>query len=155
MKTDGRFIKVPYDLMGADGYVGKDNALIPLTITEKCLYCLMRSRFEYFVLEKKGAYYDTQENIGDSLKIDRRTVLQKVKLFMENGVIEGVKKKHSNFLNWNYTAVRDLRLWWKVDGKVVFKDPSQKDHPKEVESIVQKKHIPTVPVFDDESDLPF
>lgn len=149
---DKRFVKMYYDLLSAGGFVGKDGELVNLTITEKAIYCLMSSRFEFFVNEKKGTYYDTQESIGAALNIDRRTVLQKLKVFMKHGIIVGVKKKRSNFMNWNYTAVREMKLWWKVDEKVVYRDP----HPNSSEITDKSTDKPVnVPMIDDDSDLPF
>lgn len=113
MKDNGRFFKSYYDLMSASGFVGNNGELVKLTLTEKNIYCLMLSRYDYFVKEKGGAYYDTQESIGCALDIDRRTVLQKLKVFMKHGVIVGEKKKVGNYLNWSYTAINPMKLWWE------------------------------------------
>lgn len=112
MKDNGRFFKSYYDLMSASGFVGNNGELVKLTLTEKNIYCLMLSRYDYFVREKGGTYYDTQESIGCALDIDRRTVLQKLKVFMKHGVIVGEKKKVGNYLNWSYTAINPMKLWW-------------------------------------------
>ena len=31
---------------------------------------------------------------------------------MKHGVIVGEKKKVGNYLNWSYTAINPMRLWW-------------------------------------------
>lgn len=137
-KLSKRFVAFDYDILSANGYVlqkdvvDKDGQVllakgshIKITPADKMIYSLMLSRYKYFVLEKKSQYYDTQEAIGQSLCIERRTVLEKLKVLMQNGVIEGVKKKFSNYMSWNYTKINELVLYWEVVKRVNGKDEEQ------------------------------
>jgi len=172
-KLNKRFVAFDYDILSANGYVLQkdvvdDNGVmiiaqgspIKLTPADKMIYSLMYSRYNYFVQEKGSQYYDTQESIGQALCIERRTVLEKLKVFMQNGVVEGVKKKFSNYLSWNYTKINDLQLYWevtkKVDGKEV-KEVVYKNPQKSLESSPQpQKPVDKAQwVDEDDLDLPF
>lgn len=112
----------------------------------------MKSRHSFFVVEKKGEYYDTQDEIAKALHIDRKTVQRRVKILMDNGIVVGKKVKSRNYLNWQYRQVKNLKLWI-LDEKggpevIVQEQVSRK-------SKVQPAKPKLAPVYEDDSDLPF
>lgn len=156
-KLNERFIALNYDLCRAVGYVSETTGeFVEMTWVDKALYALMKSRHSFFVLEKKGDYYDTQEEIAKALYIDRKTAQRRIKIFMDNGVVIGKKVKSRNYLNWQYHQVKNLKLWIpneqgekEIMVSSVVKTKPKDDKPKSPKPVYQ------VPVFDDESDLPF
>ena len=152
MSNEVRFVAVPYDLLKADGYVNKDGDFIPLSLIEKMIYSYVYSRWKYFVKEKKGDYYDTQESIADGLNIDRRSVMRKLKQFMEEGIVKGEKVKFSNYMNWKYTNISELKLWKEVDGKKEMIVPVK----YEKKTVKPPKQNIVIPMLGEDScDLPF
>lgn len=147
-KQDSRFLAISYDLLNAVGFIDQEGNQVPLTLTDKIIYSHMKSRFDYFRVEKKSDYYDTQEAIADALNIDRTTVVRRLKRLIKHGAIIGFKKKNKNFQNWNYTSIPKIKLYRIVDGVVVPIKPTPiKD------SVKPEVHV--LNSFDDDSDLPF
>ena len=157
-KQDSRFLAISYDLLNAVGFIDSEGNQVELTLTDKLIYAHMKSRFDYFKIEKKSDYYDTQEAIADQLNIDRTTVVRRLKRLVASGAVVGFKKKHKNYHNWNYTSIPKLKLYKFIDGRVVVysegdtvnKIAKPKAQPsKAVQAVKQPMY------FDDESDLPF
>lgn len=155
-KQDSRFLAISYDLLNAAGFIDSEGTQVELTLTDKIIYAHMKSRFDYFKIEKKSDYYDTQEAIAEALSIDRTTVVRRLKRLLKHGAVVGFKKKHKNFQNWNYTSIPKLTLY-KTDGdkvvtymegktinKIMPKSPTIKPQPTPVYN----------PYYDDE-DTPF
>lgn len=157
-KLNERFIALSYDLCRAAGYVSETNGeLVEMTWVDKTLYSLMKSRHSFFVVEKKGDYYDTQEEIAKALYVDRKTVQRRVKILMDNGIVIGRKVKSRNYLNWQYHQVKNLTLWVPSENgeKEIIVPNVVKIKPKGDKPKQPSKPNYQVPVFDDESDLPF
>lgn len=154
-KLNERFIALSYDLCRAAGYVSETTGeFVEMTWVDKALYSLMKSRHSFFVVEKKGDYYDTQEEIAKALYVDRKTVQRRVKILMDNGIVVGRKVKSRNYLNWQYHQVKNLKLWVPNEsGEKAIITPNVVEIKPKPKQPSKPNH--QAPVFDDESDLPF
>ena len=101
-----------YDLSSASGFVSKETGeYIKLVPNDKFVYAYIRARIKFFVQEKKGEYYDTQEAIAEALNMDVKSARTCLNKFIAHGIITAEKKKFRNFSNWRYSEVKDLVLW--------------------------------------------
>lgn len=110
-----RFFPVGYDLMCCDGFVDKDGKEIALSLHDKIVYSYLKARIGYFVNERKGDYFDTQEKIAYSLSFAVNTVRKSIKKFFDAGVLQGYKAKWNNYENWRYVSIEDLKTYRKND----------------------------------------
>lgn len=156
------FIMMEYELLEAKGFVdyGKDKPeerFVNLIANDKILYSYIKARVKYFVDEKGGEYFDTQEAIAEALNMDVKSARKSLSKFIEAGILVCEKKKFKNFLNWRYSKVNNLVLW-KKDAKgepVIFSGRTVKEPLQSKEKAVVSKVQDTVPDWLDESDLPF
>ena len=153
---------IEYELLEARGFVDytkdkPEERFVSLIANDKLLYAYIRARVKYFVDEKGGEYFDTQEAIADALNMDVKSARKSLSKFIEAGILVCEKKKFRNFLNWRYSKVKDLVLWKKgekgepvlVEGRTV-KTPLQ---PKQ--NYVPSKPQQHVPDWLDDIDEPF
>lgn len=119
-----RFVKLPYALMKAKGFVNKDGEVIPLTHAEKIIYLYLKDRVQYFVHERKEEYFESQETIADNINVNRATVGRTVTKFRDNGILFAVSKKGvSKYNNLSYTSIKDLILFPLDKNKGSYKAP--------------------------------
>ena len=106
------YYAMDYDLSSASGFVSKETGeYIKLVPNDKFVYAYIRARIKFFVQEKKGEYYDTQEAIAEALNMDVKSARTCLNKFITHGIITAEKKKFRNFSNWRYSEVKDLVLW--------------------------------------------
>lgn len=106
------YYAMDYDLSSASGFVSKETGeYIKLVPNDKFVYAYIRARIKFFVQEKKGEYYDTQEAIAEALNMDVKSARTCLNKFIAHGIITAEKKKFRNFSNWRYSEVKDLVLW--------------------------------------------
>ena len=106
------YYAMDYDLSSAAGFVSKETGeYIKLVPNDKFVYAYIRARIKFFVQEKKGEYYDTQEAIAEALNMDVKSARTCLNKFIAHGIITAEKKKFRNFSNWRYSEVKDLVLW--------------------------------------------
>lgn len=106
------YYAMDYDLSSASGFVSKETGeYIKLVPNDKFIYAYVRARIKFFVQEKKGEYYDTQEAIAEALNMDVKSARTCLNKFIAHGIITAEKKKFRNFSNWRYSEVKDLVLW--------------------------------------------
>lgn len=106
------YYAMDYDLSSASGFVSKETGeYIKLVPNDKFVYAYVRARIKFFVQEKKGEYYDTQEAIAEALNMDVKSARTCLNKFIAHGIITAEKKKFRNFSNWRYSEVKDLVLW--------------------------------------------
>lgn len=156
------FIMMEYELLEAKGFVDytkdkPEEKFVNLIANDKILYAYIRARVKYFVEEKGGEYFDTQEAIADALNMDVKSARKSLSKFIKAGIIVCEKKKFRNFLNWRYSKVKDLVLWKKGEKgePVIFAGRTVKEPLQTKEKVVVSKVQNTVPDWTDESDLPF
>ena len=156
------FIMMEYELLEAKGFVDyrkdkPEERFVNLIANDKILYSYIKARVKYFVDEKGGEYFDTQEAIAEALNMDVKSARKSLSKFIEAGILVCEKKKFKNFLNWRYSKVKDLVLW-KKDAKgepVVFDGRTTKTPLQPKEKPIKSQVQNTVPDWLDESDLPF
>lgn len=156
------FIMIEYELLEAKGFVDyrkdkPEERFVNLIANDKILYSYIKARVKYFVDEKGGEYFDTQEAIAEALNMDVKSARKSLSKFIEAGILVCEKKKFKNFLNWRYSKVNDLVLW-KKDAKgepVIFNGRTVKEPLQPKEKAVASNMQNTVPDWLDESDLPF
>ena len=106
------YYAMDYDLSSASGFVSKETGeYIKLVPNDKFVYAYIRARIKFFVQEKNGEYYDTQEAIAEALNMDVKSARTCLNKFIAHGIITAEKKKFRNFSNWRYSEVKDLVLW--------------------------------------------
>jgi hypothetical protein len=148
------FVMIEYELLEARGFVNQfTGEFVTLIANDKLLYAYIKARLKYFVDERKGEYFDTQEAMADALSMDVKSARKSLQKFIEAGVLVCKKEVFRNYKNWRYSKVHDLVLWKKgKDGNPeILKTEVVKEKPK-----VQPK--PQIPQYEpnwDESDLPF
>lgn len=109
IKDVNPYIIIEYDLLAAEAFVSKQTGkAVKLLPNDKLLYCYMRARIKYFVDQKKGEYFDTQESIADALSMNPSSAKASLAKFIENGILIGEKKKFKNFMNWRYEKLLAL-----------------------------------------------
>lgn len=155
-----QFVKYPLVLMKSTGYVSeKTGEFVKLSLAEKQIYIYMKNRFDFFVRENKGEYYDSQVDIADCCGVEVKTVQRTVKKFVEDGVFTIFKQKYGKDKNLDkiyYRNMKDLVLWKKVEDKQELlsgdKSSSTQDDSHKVQ--VTKKDSVKVVNICDYSDLP-
>lgn len=147
--TDKPFYQTEKSLWKAKGYYSpKTGALVHMTNADKIVYMYMLDRVVFFVEELKTLHFESQETISESLNLERKVVGKALREFLEQGVLQGVKKKPENGgqLQWFYSGVcKDMKYFVK-DGKTV-------GEKKIVKSAKQQK--PYIPPLGEDSDCPF
>ena len=148
------YYAMDYDLSRASGFVSKKTGeYIKLVPNDKFVYAYIRARIKFFVHEKKGEYYDTQEAIADALNMDVKSARNCLNKFINHGVIYAKKEKFRNFSNWRYSEVQEMVLW-----KGSVKEPVIIDQIA-VKTVVKSTITPesVLPhwVDDDNDNLPF
>lgn len=89
--TTEQFLKLPYDVLDATGFITKGGEIVNITLQQKIVYCWMKQRCEFFAKDGRE-YFDNVDDIADSLKINRKTVLGSIQFFRDNGVLIADKK---------------------------------------------------------------
>lgn len=106
------YYAMDYDLSSASGFVSKETGeYVRLVPNDKFVYAYVRARVKFFVEEKKGAYYDTQEAIAEALNMDVKSARNCLNKFIKHGIITAKKEKFRNFSNWRYSEVKEMVLW--------------------------------------------
>lgn len=106
------YYAMDYDLSSAAGFVSKETGeYVKLVPNDKFVYAYVRARVKFFVEEKKGAYYDTQEAIAEALNMDVKSARNCLNKFIKHGIITAKKDKFRNFSNWRYSEVKEMLLW--------------------------------------------
>jgi hypothetical protein len=111
-KKENQFLKIPYKLLGAVGYVNKDGECVKMTLTEKIIYAHLRNRFVFFRSLNKE-YYDTQQAIADACNMDIKSVGNILRKFIKSELTTVYKKRFNGFPKNVYTNVPELLLYQK------------------------------------------
>lgn len=153
------FIMVEYDLLKAKGFIShKTSKPEKLTPNDKLVYVYVRARIKYFVEEKKGEYYDTQEAIANALCMDIKSARKALDKLIESGILVACKKLHRNYYNYRYYKMSEITLWEYGDSKDDIKiiKPTYAEVKNTVKSKPVQKAAPQVQSYlDDDLDLPF
>ena len=118
--TDKPFYQTEKSLWKAKGYYApKTGWLVNMTNAEKMVYMYMLDRVVFFVEELKTLHFESQETIATSLNLEKKAVGKILRTFLENGVLEGVKKKpeHGGQIQWFYSGVCKNMRYFDGEGK--------------------------------------
>ena len=144
--TDKPFYQTEKGLWKAKGYYSpKTGELVNMTNSDKIVYMYMLDRVVFFVENMKTLHFESQETISESLNLERKVVGKALRGFLENGVLEGVKKKpdKGGQLQWFYSGVcKNMRYF---DGE----DKQLK------EKVDKPKEKPYIPPLGEDADCPF
>jgi hypothetical protein len=120
--NNDQFLKLPYDFLEATGFVGKGGEIVDITLQQKIIYCWMKQRCEFFARDKRE-YFDNVDDIANSVRINRKTVMGAIQLFKDNGVLIANKKPLGGAREkWVFKSFSELRL---VDTKKKESAPSK------------------------------
>lgn len=121
MKKEEQYVKLPYSLMSAKGYVNQvTGEIIKMSQGAKFIYIYLRARNQFFVVERGGQHYEAQATIAEAVGMDLRRTGEIILEFIKNGVILADKEPCSNGLRWHYLRVNNLLL-----SKTKVKTPSK------------------------------
>ncbi|WP_273806975.1 MULTISPECIES: DUF6945 domain-containing protein [unclassified Pseudomonas] len=87
-----QFLKLPYDLLAATSFVSSTGEIVEITLQQKIIYCWMKQRCEFFTREKKE-YFDNLDSVANELTINRKTVMDAIKLFTKHNILFAEKRK--------------------------------------------------------------
>ncbi|WP_286978149.1 hypothetical protein [Pseudomonas sp.] len=111
-ENNEQFLMLPYQLMKATGFNSVvTGELVTLSMNEKAVYTLMKSRATFFN-EKGSDYYDSCDQIGMATGIASRTTVSKIiNKFIEHGVIKADRVGRQGFIKkLIFKQVRELDL---------------------------------------------
>lgn len=136
MEEQEQFVKLPYTLMAAHGYVNKNTGeYIKMSQGAKFVYLYLKARNQFFVVERGGQHFEAQSTIADAVGMDTRRVHDIILEFIKNGVVWAEKEACSNGRRWHYRRVNNLLLWKGKDktplkqGKKIAKEVESELHP--------------------------
>jgi len=140
-----QFLKLPYDVLDATGFIAKGGEIVNITLQQKIIYCWMKQRCEFFAKDGRE-YFDNVDDIADSLKINRKTVLGAIQFFRDNGVLIADKKPLGGAREkWVFKRFCDLSF---VNTKDKSKTPVQaKEQPQQHTQAPQELAAPQIDDF--------
>lgn len=112
MKEQEPFVQVPYALLAAKGYVNQETGeAIKMSQGAKFVYIYLKARNQFFVVERGGEHFESQNTIAEAVGMDLRRVGDIILEFIKNGVVWAEKEACSNGRRWHYRRVNNLLLW--------------------------------------------
>lgn len=121
MEEDEQYVKLPYTLMAAQGYINKDTGeYVKISQGAKFVYIYLKARNQFFVVERGGDHFEAQSTIAEAVGMDTRRVHEIILEFIKNGVVYAEKEACSNGRRWHYRKVNSLSLW-KGKNKILVK----------------------------------
>lgn len=147
--TDKPFYQTEKGLWKAKGYYSpKTGELVNMANSDKIVYMYMLDRVVFFVENMKTLHFESQETISESLNLERKVVGKALRGFLENGVLEGIKKKpdKGGQLQWFYSGVCKDMKYFDGDGKQL-KEKKQ--------TVAPLKEKPYIPPLGEDADCPF
>lgn len=111
-KQQDQFLKVPYKILRATGYISKSGENVKMNLSDKLIYCHIKNRFEFFTKLGKE-YFDTQQAIADAVHMDLKATGNILRKFIENDLTTIYKKPYNNYLKNVYLSVDNLTLYTK------------------------------------------
>lgn len=119
MEAEEQYIKLPYALMAAKGYVNQETGeAIKMSQGAKFVYLYLKARNQFFVVQRGGDHFEAQSTIAEAVGMDLRRTGEIILEFIKNGVVYAEKEACSNGRRWHYRRVNNLLLW-KGKGKTV------------------------------------
>lgn len=112
MENEEQYVKFPYALMAAHGYVNKDTGeYVKMSQGAKFVYMYLKARNKFFVIDRGGEHFEAQSTIATAVGMDTRRVHEIILEFILNGVVYAEKEACSNGRRWHYRRVNNLFLW--------------------------------------------
>lgn len=117
MEAEEQYIKLPYALMAAKGYVNQETGeAVKMSQGAKFIYLYLKARNQFFVVQRGGEHFEAQSTIAEAVGMDLRRTGEIILEFIKNGVVYAEKEACSNGRRWHYRRVNNLLLW-KGKGK--------------------------------------
>lgn len=118
MKEEEKYVKLPYTLMAAKGYVNTETGeSIKMSQGAKFVYLYLKARNQFFVVERGGQHFEAQSTIAEAVGMDLRRVHEIILEFIKHGVVYAEKEACINGRRWHYRKVNNLLLWKGKDKK--------------------------------------
>lgn len=117
MEKQDQFLMIPYKVLSASGYINKHGECVKMNLSDKVVYCYIKSRFQFFKSLGKE-YFDTQQSIANFCNMDLKATGNILRKFIRNDLTTIYKKPYNNYQKNVYTYVGNLSLWYKKNGKV-------------------------------------
>ncbi len=141
MEQEEQYVKLPYTLMAAKGYVNQDTGeAIKMSQGAKFVYLYLKARNQFFVVERGGEHFESQNTIAEAVGMDLRRVGDIILEFIKNGVVWAEKEACSNGRRWHYRRVNNLLLW-KGKGKTP-PTKAKKTEEQEVGELLPVEDVP-------------
>ncbi len=141
MEAEEQYIKLPYALMAAKGYVNQETGeAIKMSQGAKFIYLYLKARNQFFVVKRGGEHFEAQSTIAEAVGMDLRRTGEIILEFIKNGVVYAEKEACSNGRRWHYRRVNNLLLW-KGKGKTTLRK-DKKDSNQDVEELLPVDEVP-------------
>jgi hypothetical protein len=148
METEEQYIKLPYALMAAKGYVNQETGeAIKMSQGAKFIYLYLKARNQFFVVQRGGEHFEAQSTIAEAVGMDLRRTAEIILEFIKNGVVYAEKEACSNGRRWHYRRVNNLLLWKGKDKTPLTK--AKKTGEQEVGELLPVEDVP-VWLWDDD-----
>lgn len=105
---DRIFLKIDIELLMSNEVFNLEGEGVSFSLTDKVVYSYMLMRIGYFCWEKKGEYFDTQDDIAKVLGIDVQPVRRSIKKMIDMGILKGRKIRYDGRIKWVYTDIVPL-----------------------------------------------
>jgi hypothetical protein len=149
MEQQEQFVKLPYTLMAAHGYVNTETGeSVKMSQGAKFVYLYLKARNKFFVVERGGQHFEAQSTIADAVGMDTRRVHEIILEFIKNGVVYAEKEACSSGRRWHYRRVNNLLLW-KGKGKT----PQKRGETIDTEGGYELQPVDEVPAWLWDDDL--
>ena len=141
MEAEEQYIKLPYALMAAKGYVNQETGeAIKMSQGAKFVYLYLKARNQFFVVQRGGEHFEAQSTIAEAVGMDLRRTGEIILEFIKNGVVCAEKEACSNGRRWHYRRVNNLLLW-KGKGKTAL-TKAKKDANQEIGELLPVDEVP-------------
>ena len=97
---DKEFLRVPLSLL--------QNTKDVLSSTDILVYTYIHQKMKFFVEEKKGEYYESQETIADILGMNPQTVRRSLLKLEKEGILKVERKRYKGVRKNYYVFIKDL-----------------------------------------------
>lgn len=149
MKEEEKYVKLPYTLMAAKGYVNTETGeSIKMSQGAKFVYLYLKARNQFFVVERGGQHFEAQSTIAEAVGMDLRRVHEIILEFIKHGVVYAEKEACSNGRRWQYRKVNNLLLWKSKD-----KTPSKQTKKVDKQDLAELLPVEDVPEWLWDDDL--
>jgi len=103
-------LTIEFPLLRARGFLNSKGKEIPLTTKDILLYSYLKEKVNALSENNDVGYYESQEDIAESLGMSLSSAKKSLKKFVDNDIILCYKQQRHNWLEFRYSVVRPLTL---------------------------------------------